>query len=482
MSSIGYAPTLSIPSGGRFPSLGLPNIGAAGREAKELFDRFGGPGGQRFENAARYGTRIGGRVLPVILAVEAGMFAYDLLQQYGPFTLDIRGTGWNISNNCGRPPQWPSTNGAPNCIQTFGIAPFPIPFRDGEPATAGRTLWEVMPLTYNSSGQVLAERAYVIVGTGTIGVRNNYNSVIPLARPDWNEVPWLVLGLNPMTAPILQPRPREEPIPFPVLPHLKPNPDVPSKEQWSATYDVPVSVETFPAVPPQVNVETLPLPPALVDILNPGGGGVAQPGEAVVFPAIPGAIGQVVPEPHKNEPPKKREKELKFRASRGFAKVAMEVFNAFSETEDLVDALYYSIRNKYTGHIVHGRKLYDGEMKPARKVWFKDRNGKWKSRWVYDANVAEKAAYVYRNYDRIDLAAAFENLMMNEIEDRVYGKVGKLHGGAALAASNATGYVQTRTSTLSRSSGIETGSGRLPVREVIGAISDYIDQAAQYLR
>lgn len=473
---MGYSPG----HGFSFPKIAPPNVAEAAREAKELAKRYGPAFKFRLDNLARSGTRIAKRALPVLIAAEAGWLAAGLLQQYGPMTLDIRGN-WEKFQDCGRSPQkmtytsiWPSCDSPALPIGGVASQNFPPGYQPAIVKVAA--FWEIYPLTYYINGDVLGKGAVAYRQFTTtsppISVRNNISVAFPMA--DVPPTP-KVLALYPMLAPVLAPRPREEPIPFPVLPHLTPNPSLPSLEQYLQSY-TPDLVETFPANPPKGFDPVETFPAWIPAILNPQGGAVAEPGTGISFPAIPGAKPLAIPTTHRNEPPKKGEKERKFKLKPSAANLVLQVFNSFSEVNDLVDALYRSIERKYTGHIVHGRKIYDRELLKGRKVWFKGPNGEWRSRWVNSHTLPEKADWVYKNLDGIDLGLALENLVKNEIEDRVYGTLGRLHASATQARARAGGP-DARSATLSRASGIDHGSGRLPVDDAFNSMRDYINEA-----
>lgn len=113
------------------------------------------------------------------------------------------------------------------------------------------------------------------------------------------------------------------------------------------------------------------------------------------------------PEPHKPtptkpRPPSKGTKERKFvLAVNG---TIATVYNAATETVDVVECLYNALPKQY-------------KLPP----FIRRANGTWRK-----PSALEKAIRVWEMLDHMDWLSAFGNLVMNEIEDRAFGKLGQI--------------------------------------------------------
>ena len=114
-----------------------------------------------------------------------------------------------------------------------------------------------------------------------------------------------------------------------------------------------------------------------------------------------GTDGKTVqPPPVVREPPKKGEKEKKAATFGGAARLLQKWFHRATETGDLVDALIEAL---------------EGE--PCKKV----------------SGLHNKMSCLAKNWDKLDLAEALKNVVTNEIEDRI---IGRLQRAAAEAGRN----------------------------------------------
>lgn len=99
---------------------------------------------------------------------------------------------------------------------------------------------------------------------------------------------------------------------------------------------------------------------------------------------------------HNNLPPGRNEKERKTRRSIP----ARLLLNSLTESSDIIDAFYKSIPAKGT-----------------KRRW-KGRDGKWREAAI---TPQDKLLFIFKNAKHMDLDKAIDNLVENELEDRVIG-------------------------------------------------------------
>jgi len=453
-------------------------LGSAARAAGE----FAASNAETARLLGRVGMRVAPAGIAILLAVEAGFFAYDLYQKfkphpYGPPAVDNRNGVWTLSETCG-PADGPGAGSWPFCGTDFVVG------RDsglvGPGPIKGIAFWKFLPPRFHINGGTIATPGlyYSAVFSGYPDARNAIALAIPMA--DQGHRP-RVYALAPAMAPILAPRDRENHIPWAVLPYVQQSPNVPRSVQLDAAYHLPqdrgrslppifAGVEGLDYAPPVRlggYVESFPnvTIPAIAGVVLPGTkvtnpGEIAKPGTGIQFPAIPGASAAAIPTTHFMEPPGKSVKEKKFILSPKASNVVVRIFNTLTETEDFIDSLYWAIDPPYTGNVVYNRKQYEFERIKGRKVWFK-KNGKWQSRWVNNPSIQEKAAWVYTHLDKLDLKKALANYIKNEIGDRAYGAIGKVGAKAARATDSA------RSPTISRSTGYSPALPLDPVYDIV---------------
>lgn len=131
----------------------------------------------------------------------------------------------------------------------------------------------------------------------------------------------------------------------------------------------------------------------------------------------PGAASPV------RRPPGRGEKEKKF-SGRGMLPMALQgglkIADAIGEGIDIIDALHDALPRKYRAK---------GEGK--RDDWFPGRvpgQGNWKST---GASPLDKLDALYRHLDQVDWWKAAKNLAVNEMIDRIGGRIGRMSGEAA---------------------------------------------------
>jgi hypothetical protein len=115
------------------------------------------------------------------------------------------------------------------------------------------------------------------------------------------------------------------------------------------------------------------------------------------------------------QPPKKHEKENKGQTKPGDLRKIRRILNIVTESTDYLDAFYNALpdevlyyNNKNTGEFYISK--YTGEKIPVKR------------------SVESKAKALARHWLEIDIGKAFANLLLNEVEDRFYGRVGKVIG------------------------------------------------------
>lgn len=135
-----------------------------------------------------------------------------------------------------------------------------------------------------------------------------------------------------------------------------------------------------------------------------------------MFP-YPGARIELAPKPrllpgvHRFRPPPRGTKERKFILYPASNSAIGLLMNAVSETDDFVTSLYYAVPPRFRSD--HSKKA--------------------------PAGLHEKMAIVYRHFDKINVGYAINNLIDNQIEDFVYGKMGRLQAKANRKLGLSTG-------------------------------------------
>lgn len=111
------------------------------------------------------------------------------------------------------------------------------------------------------------------------------------------------------------------------------------------------------------------------------------------------------------KPPRRRDKERKVIGSRAIALRIFKALDAVSESAEVVDSFYMALPKKV-------RKYEEG-----RRDCFKPR-GLIDSAGQYGIDNADcKLQVLYRRWELVDMDVAFENLLKNQLEDKLYGFV-----------------------------------------------------------
>ena len=219
---------------------------------------------------------------------------------------------------------------------------------------------------------------------------------VPL--PAYVPTPWVYPGLDPASLPIDTPVPDPRPIPYPALPHRQPNPHRSPTEQSQWGNEVPV----LPGTPVRPGV--MPFPPA-IEVTRPESPGTGQrpnPSEN------PGTKPNPRPNPeHQPARPPKRTKERKFKLA--IAGIPAMVVNVVTEGIDVIDAFYEALLES-----PEFQTWYDFE------VYYRDAPS------LYGLTPQEKADLIYRHFDKLDVGEVLTSLAANQLEDMVYGRIGRL--------------------------------------------------------
>lgn len=124
------------------------------------------------------------------------------------------------------------------------------------------------------------------------------------------------------------------------------------------------------------------------------------------------------------KPPRNRTKEKKLFVKN--ASMAGKIFGGATEFCDAVEALFDATGSSK-------QRVKDGMLKKLPKGAQRDQKRPTQN-WT-KAGCPQQAAYVYKNFDKIDWDKAIDNLIMNEIQDRVIGKSNKVANTAYLHAN-----------------------------------------------
>lgn len=192
-------------------------------------------------------------------------------------------------------------------------------------------------------------------------------------------------GISEVPSTIAVPRPGVEPQPTPywAIPYRVASPEVPGigRHEGQPTRPDPIGDRATDLASEEM---------AVTVILNP-----TNPGQNISIVAPP-----------VRKPPGPNVKERKVIANVGAKALAALVTNLVTETADAIDALYDALPED--------KKIPKG--KPMKR-WH-PKYGKY-----WQPNPAQKAAKLYENFGDIDVKEAVANLVKNEVQDQVIGRV-----------------------------------------------------------
>lgn len=206
-------------------------------------------------------------------------------------------------------------------------------------------------------------------------------------------------------------------IPWAILPRLAEHPPFP---QWRVGGYAPPIAGAVPGTPTK----------------GGGGGPTSWPSDnwtGEVGPRGGGGDrrGRVVPSAgrHIMDAPKKNEKERKLGLPKGF-RVFMRALGHLTEVNDLVNSLYgalpvhLKIRRKWSRENMWGPYVKPFAASGDRPGMTRRRNGKLE--YLVPLSPVEKARLVYKHFGDISLEKAVNNIVENQIEDYVFGRLGNL--------------------------------------------------------
>lgn len=323
----------------------------------------------RLARRALSGFRLGPYVGLALLALELYLIYRELYQEQNP--IGFFAPGFQLVHNCnkGQPtghmergPNWACLALAAGNPYSFGTPP------DVVERTAGMMFvrWN-QPQHFNSSSTHTFRPVKF-----QYPVQNETDAMWQHRRPGpqlypWSPPPQVHPGIDPFSPPgYVEPPP--QPLPWRLRPRRRPN-------IWRD---------------PVEQSDRGPRP--------------ARPGPAT-DPFAPGPTIDIFPKPGTRpgssrppSPPRPGEKEKKLHL--GIGGVTGRIVSAVTEGADFVSALYDALPEKFR------------RRQQAR------RHGK-------DPKLADKARLLYENFDDISWQAAMENILYEQIEDQVFGRVGK---------------------------------------------------------
>ena len=118
-------------------------------------------------------------------------------------------------------------------------------------------------------------------------------------------------------------------------------------------------------------------------------------------PIVVGSPAPVAPPTFAPPPPGTKEK--KFKANRSVA-VLFQIASAVTETSDFVDALYWALPRR--------------DQKKFELAYVRRHDGR-------GPRLQDRALYVYRHLDEVDGSKFLHNLVVNEVQDRVIGRLSR---------------------------------------------------------
>lgn len=212
-------------------------------------------------------------------------------------------------------------------------------------------------------------------------------------------LPWP--AVDPWYIPIVQPVPPPLPIPWPLLPGRSPARQPPGPVERPERGPIRELPPVEPLPPP--SPEVLPVPdPGMPPVPVPTPVPTPVPSPGAVVEVEPGSPPVLQPEPpHKWRPPSGKEKERK----RGLKPLDFAWFkwaaSAITESSDLIKAVYDALPVK-------------------ERRFYASRRGKWMDK---DITPQDRLARIYANYDKLDMAKVVQNVIANQIEDYIIGRM-----------------------------------------------------------
>lgn len=368
---------------------------------------------------ASRGALVARRVFP---ALAIGLAAYELWQWHNHGQNRIMGKAtrvdlsyWTIGLNCsGTYDSIRWNNLPPNCAADQVIGP-----GTGTPQTGPAksfAFWQTFPLRYYINGVSLVAQpgvVYTAFKSGPVPAKSMPYTGWPLAEG----LPLRIIpALNPAAMPVNAFNPVPMPIPWSVAPGVSPNPREVSSQSLQQGYGPQPGGHAAPVGDPLPSVDIATGAGQLPSSLPRG---QAEP--------LPNSAPRA--EPHSNTKPPRGTKERKWKANVGASFLIRRLYDAATETEDFLDAIYWSIPHNRMYGVNGDRQAYlRTETDRPRGSWWKDPLGKWHRR---SPSAVEKADYIRKHWRDIDIQKAIHNLAENQVKDWAFGKFGKAAGKAA---------------------------------------------------
>ncbi len=316
----------------------------------------------------KYGVRVLPRAIPGVgiglLALEIGWYFYQRSMN-SELEQGYDMPGWTGPINCSGSPQPWQHEGFRGCIGPFAFTNDTQPW--GQEVSPGTVDLHLMKSQFSARTNRRWERD---------GSTNNLPQ-IPGPLPRYVPISPInpLAPFDPINLP-LEPVPQVHPDPVPFTPNGK----IPVFRDWRSPTEG--KQEGEPSRRPRSRFKRPPKPyqrPATVTTIRPAGQPVtSSPGN------------------HNRVPPRRNEKEKKIRAKTGSAlRIIMKILNQATEMVDYLNAFYQSL---------------PAEVRKANRVSRTD--------------PIEMFKVVYRHMDQLVVSDVFINLLLNEIEDWVYGRFG----------------------------------------------------------
>jgi len=358
----------------------------------------------------RTAAMVAGRLVPWVNAALLAYSLYELWQYYRQASdLPVPGGDWTVTTTC--------LSGSPIGYMTHRshCAKNTIMFNDASQAWMNNAdIGDKMSSfrNWNTSGSRQADlQLYEKVGdNGTAS--EPAPGLLPLPNPGVLPEP----VVEPMDLPIGVPVPVPAPMPFPAIPWARPNPYRDPREQPQVGPGPTPTYRPGRIVLPRVAPAPWYIPTVPVPATTPLPAGQPVPGAVptpAVIPINVPSLGSVTttlsprssfrraPETspiHARKRPPSGVKERKVRINlRG----ALGVVGLVTESLDWLNALYDALPDEYK---VKGKR----------------------------SNQIERGQAVFDHFDKIDIAKAIQNLLINHIEDKVIGKLSQKAADAAV--------------------------------------------------
>lgn len=168
------------------------------------------------------------------------------------------------------------------------------------------------------------------------------------------------------------------------------------RDPWSAPINVPVVAPKPQPGRQEPNPELDP-----VEQPHKGPRPAARPGRLIQFSnrAMPGARKATNPNRGFPKPPGRLTKETKMTGNLKWGRLVFQIFNQVTEVGDVVESFYDALPKPWK--IKRGTSPFEGKLGATKR----------------------KAWQVWKHFDQMDVTEAFKNLVINEIEDQIIGRM-----------------------------------------------------------